>query len=481
MVKIPPLLRPSNLLRRNYVTKTHHPLPTQQLTSTPPPPPPSLQPYFPPSDKKTKKNSLQPSRTKPLTPPKDTKPIFTSRNLTDAQKTFDYILSTSPFPLDTRHYNSLLESYTQICTLDDSISFVKYMQTKQPSFSPDRLTYNVLFCQSLKYLLTPEWEADYVRKITDFMVTDGFSLNHGAFDLFVRSVCSIGREERAVELVKELSVRCSPPSYSTYNFLVRHLCKSMELGSVYEFIDEMRDSMRPDLATYTILIDFVCKSKNLREARKLFGVLGAAGFKPDAFLYNTIMKGYCMLNMGSDVIGVYKEMMEKGVKPDIVTYNTMIFGLSKVGRLEEARKYLGVMVEMGHNPETVTYTTLMNGMCRKGDAIGAVGLLGEMEGMGCEPDSCTYNTLLHGLCKKRLLDKGMELYEVMKSKEIKLEPASYATFVRMLCREDKIAGAYEVYDYAVKSKSLTDVAAYEALENELKWLKKAKAKAQGIA
>ncbi|KAI3994559.1 hypothetical protein MKX01_028303 [Papaver californicum] len=467
--KIPPFLRPLNLLRRNYLTKTH-PLPTQQPTSTPPPPP-SQQPYFASSDKRIKKNSLLPS------PSRETKPIFTSRSLTDAKKTFDYILSTSPFPLDTGHHNSLLESFTKVATLDDSISFLTHMRKKQPSFSPDSSTYNIMLCQS------SNGDLSVVRKVVDFMVTNGFSPDQGKVDLVVRSLCSIGRGQRAIELVKELSLKYSPPDVFTYNFLIRHLCKTMSLGSVNNFIDEMRDSfsLKPDLVTYTILIDSVCSRKNLREARRLIGVLGEAGFKPDAFLYNTIMKGYCTLNRGSEVVGVYKEMMEKGIEPDLVTYNTMIFGLSKVGRLEEARKYLAVMAKMGHFPDTVTYTSLMNGMCRKRDAIGALRLLGEMEGKGCEPNSVTYNTLLHGLCKSRLLDKGLELYEVMKSKEMKLEPASYATFVRMLCREDGIAKAYEVFDYVVESKSLTDVAAYEALENELKWLKKAKAKAQGIA
>ncbi|KAI3877212.1 hypothetical protein MKW92_040158 [Papaver armeniacum] len=473
--KILPFLRPLNLLRRNYLTK-FHPLSTQQLTSTPPPPPPPpKQPYSASSDKRTKKNSLQPSPS--------TKPIFTSGSLTDAKKTFDYILSTSPFPLDTRHYNSLLESYTQVATLDDSISFLAHMRKKQPSLSPDSSTYNVMLCQSCKLYLEFVDDLSIVHKVLDFMAADGFSPGHGTVDLVVRSLCSIGREERAIMLVKELSVKHSPPDIFTYNFLIRHLCKTMSINSVYGFIDEMRDlfSMKPDIVTYTILIDSVCNRKNLREARRLIGVLGEAGFKPDAFLYNTIMKGYCTLNRGSEVVGVYNEMMGKGIEPDVVTYNTMIFGLSKVGRLDEAKKYLSVMAEMGHFPDTVTYTSLMNGMCRKGDALGALRLLGEMEGMGCEPNSVTYNTLLYGLCKSRLLDKGLELYEVMKSKEMKLEPASYATFVRMLCREDRIAGAYEVYDYVVESKSLTDVAAYEGLDNELKWLKKAKAKAQGIA
>lgn len=307
------------------------------------------------------------------------------------------------------------------------------------------------------------------------MVNRGETPDKATTDIAVRALCSSGRVDHAVDLIKELSSKNSPPDTYTYNSIVKHLCKCRALSTVYDFISQMRDSfgLKPDLVTYTILIDNVCNSRNLREVTRLVSVLNEEGFKPDCFLYNTIMKGYCMLSRGSEAIEVYNKMKEDGVEPDLVTYNTLIFGLSKAGRVKEARKYLDLMVELGHTPDAVTYTSLMNGMCRDGDCAGALRLLQEMERKGCAPNACTYNTLLHGLCKG-MLEKAVELYEVMKSNEMKLETAAYATFVRFLVRNGRVADAYEVFDYAVESKSLTDVSAYSTLETTLKWLKKAR-------
>ncbi|XP_031276027.1 pentatricopeptide repeat-containing protein At2g17670 [Pistacia vera] len=399
--------------------------------------------------------------------------LFKSPELSEAKELFNSFISTKKIPPDRPFHNSLLQSYSLMSTVDDSISFLHHMIKTNPSFSPDHATYHILLSLACK---APESDLSPVHKTLNLMKNAGFEPNQGTTDIAVRSLCSVNRVDDAVELVKELSLKKSPPDMYTYNFLVKCLCKCRVLSTVYGFVDEMRSSfdVKPNLYTYTILIDNVCNTKNLREATRLVSVLNESGFKADCFVYNTIMKGYCMLSKGSEVIGVYKKMNEEGVEPDLVTYNTLIFGLSKSGRVVEAKKYLKIMVEAGHFPDAVTYTSLMNGMCRKGDALDALALLEEMETRGCSPNSCTYNTLLHGLCKSRLLEKGIELYGMMKEGGVKLETASYATFVRALCRVGRVAEAYEVFDYAVESKSLTDVAAYTTLESTLKWLRKAK-------
>ncbi|KAJ4714084.1 putative Pentatricopeptide repeat-containing protein [Melia azedarach] len=405
--------------------------------------------------------------------------VFKSPELSEAKKIFNSLITGKQNHIDRPFHNSLLQSYASISTVDNSISLLRHMIHKNPSFVPDRSTYHILISQSCK---EPDSNLSSVRNILNLMVTNGLEPNQGTTDIAVRSLCSVNRVDDAVELVKELSSKNSPPDVYTYNFLVKCLCKCRALSTVYSFVDELRNSfdIKPNLVTYTILIDNVCNTKNLREAMRLVSALSDSGFRPDCFVYNTIMKGYCNLSKGSEVIGVYKKMKEEGVEPDLVTYNTLIFGLSKSGRVGEAKKFLKIMVEAGHFPDAVTYTSLMNGMCREGDAMGAMALLEEMEARGCSPNACTYNTLLHGLCKSRLLEKGIELFGVMEEDGMKLETASYATFVRALCRVGQVAEAYEVFDYAVESKSLSDVAAYTTLESTLKWLKKAKEQGHAV-
>ncbi|KAI9165855.1 hypothetical protein LWI28_021837 [Acer negundo] len=470
MGKIPSSFRPA--ISSNSLLKTQNP--TTSTTTT--------QPQNPPRHFNNKNKNKKPTSKKTdFDGTKKLPVLFNSPDLSEAKKVFNSIVTTNQTqtPLDRSFYNSVLQSYTSISTVDNSISLLNHMIKKAPAFSPDRSTYHILLSQSCK---VPESDISSVQKTLNFMVNNGFEPNPGTTDIAVRSLCSVDRVDDAVELVKEMCLKKCPPDVYTYNFLIKCLCKCRALSTVYSFIDGMRASfdMNPNLITYTILIDNVCNAKNLREAMRLVSVLNESGFKPDCFVYNTIMKGYCTLSKGSEVIGVYKKMKEEGVEPDLVTYNTLIFGLSKSGRVSEAKKFLKVMVEAGHFPDAITYTSLMNGMCREGEVESALALLEEMEAKGCSPNSCTYNTLLHGLCKSRLLEKGIELYGAMKEAGMKLETACYATFVRALCRVGRVAEAYEIFDYAVESKSLTDVAAYTTLESTLKWLKKAKEQGHAV-
>ncbi|KAA8532050.1 hypothetical protein F0562_006808 [Nyssa sinensis] len=428
MGKIPPSFRTARFPVISLLKNSSSVHPEQPQSSTPTP---SQKPHHFRKNPSKKKPPKTPTTAQTLKPPTIT---FNSPNLSDAKTLFNSLVtSTTASPPDHKFFNSLLQSFATISTLNDSISLLRHMIKTYPSFSPDRSTYHILLSQACK---SPDLSLSSVSQALNLMVTDGFSPDKVTTDIAIRNLCSAGREENAIELIKELSLKHSPPDTYTYNFLIRHLCKTRALSTVNSLIKEMRESfeIKPDLITYTIMIDHVCNSKNLREATRLLGVLAEEGFKPDRYVYNTIMKGYCMLSRGNEVLWVYKKMKEEGVEPDLVTYNTLIFGLSKSGRVKEAAKYLDVMAEMGHFPDAVTYTSLMNGMCREGNALGALALLEEMEAKGCIPNSCTYNTLLHGLCKRKLLERGIELFGVMKAGDMKLETGSYGTFVRELCR-----------------------------------------------
>ncbi|GAA0157392.1 hypothetical protein LIER_14668 [Lithospermum erythrorhizon] len=467
MGKIPQAFRTSQLPTSQF-------LKNKQSPSTPP-----QKPYFltPKNPKKTQqKINNRPEKVKSLTPLIN----FTSPNLSDAKTQFKSLISTQKnTPFDTRFCNSVLQSYSCVSSFQDSILLLNYMVKIHPEFLPDRHTYHVLLLQSCKS--TDDDSLSSVHDALNLMANNGFSPNKVTTDIAVRALCSSGREEHAVELVKELSSKDSPPDTYTYNFLIRCLCRNRSVSSMNNFIKDMREGfgIKPDLVTYTIMIDNVCNGKNLREATRLLEVLSEEGIKPDAYVYNTIMKGYCMLNLGSEALGVYNKMQEEGVKPDLVTFNTLVYGLSKSGKVKEAKKFLRIMAETGNFPDAVTYTSLMNGVCRQGDALGALALLEEMEARGCTPNDCTYSTLLHGLCKAKLLDKAIELYEIMKKGDMKLDAGSYGTFLRTLCRNGRVADAYEVFEYAVESKSLSDVSAYTTLEGTLKWLMKARE--QGLA
>ncbi|KAK9265519.1 hypothetical protein L1049_001764 [Liquidambar formosana] len=290
MGKIPQSFRATTLPVTTILKK-----PSSLSPSQSPSPTPSQKPHHFPKKNPTKRKPQLSGKVQP----EKSEITFNSPNLSDAKKFFTSLITTPKAPLDLRFHNSLLQSFSSISTVHDSISLLRHMTKTHPSFTPDRSTYHILLTESCK---SPDSTLSGVHQTLNLMVTDGCPPDRVTTDIAIRSLCSAGREDHAVELVKELSRKHSPPDIFTYNFIIRHLCKTRALSTVYNFMNEMQNSfdLKPDLVTYTILIDNVCNSKNLREASKLLGVLAKAGFKPDCFVYNTIMRGYFLLNRGID-------------------------------------------------------------------------------------------------------------------------------------------------------------------------------------
>nr|GLL38560.1 pentatricopeptide repeat-containing protein At2g17670 [Ipomoea trifida] len=300
---------------------------------------------------------------------------FTSPSLSEAKTLFTSLISDpKKAPSDLRFYNSILQSFSSVSTLQDAIFFLNHMVKTHPPFSPDRSTYHVLLIQACK---SSDESLSPVYQILNLMNTNGFPPNIVSTDISVRALCISGREEHAIELVKDLCSKNSPPDSHTYNFLVRHLCKNRSVSTMNGFVRDMKEefSIKPDLVTYTIMIDNVCNNKNLREATRLLGVLSEEGYKPDCYVYNTIMKGYCMLSTGGEVLDVYKKMLDEGVKPDLGVelygmmkqssmkletgaYGTFVRSLCRNGRVAEAYEVFDYAVESKSLTDVAAYTTL---------------------------------------------------------------------------------------------------------------------------
>ncbi|KAL9378204.1 hypothetical protein Peur_029539 [Populus x canadensis] len=190
------------------------------------------------------------------------------------------------------------------------------------------------------------------------------------------------------------------PNRSTYRVLLSQSCRESDssLSSYQKVLNFMvNNEFKPNQVDIDVAIRSLCSVRRVDYdvllGDRLVGVLKKCGLKSDAFMYNTIMKGYCMLSKGIEAVRIYKQMKEEGVLPDLVMYNMLNFGLSKCGRVSEAKKFLKIIVELGQFADVVTYTSLMNGICREEDVFGAMALLEEMELKGCSSNSCTYNTL----------------------------------------------------------------------------------------
>lgn len=191
MGKFPPSMRGAKLPINALVNKT--PSQPQSLTENPP--------YWAAKKSPKKKPTKLPSEVTPQLPAI----TFNSPNLSEAKTLFNQLISTpGKTPSDLKLCNSVLESFSSRASLQDSIFFLNHMIKTHPSFSPDSSTYNVLLVQSCK---ANDFSISSVHQVLNYMSSQGFPPNKVSTDIAVRTLCSCGREEDAIELVKDLSGR----------------------------------------------------------------------------------------------------------------------------------------------------------------------------------------------------------------------------------------------------------------------------------
>ncbi|XP_010462567.1 PREDICTED: pentatricopeptide repeat-containing protein At2g32630-like [Camelina sativa] len=80
----------------------------------------------------------------------------------------------------------------------------------------------------------------------------------------------------------------------TYNTVASRLSKLKRYGEAKQWLFTMIDrGIKPNTVSYTTLIDIYCKERNLKEAKKLFEVMGIEGEEqPNVVNYNVMINGY---------------------------------------------------------------------------------------------------------------------------------------------------------------------------------------------
>ncbi|KAI4340869.1 hypothetical protein MLD38_025667 [Melastoma candidum] len=179
MGKIPPF--------RSTITTSLVPKPALVPKSDPFPP---NKPHLG-SRKKTTQSSKTQSPQKPTHLPavRPQKAIFDSPSLSDAKAVFDSLLASPKSPrLERDFYNSVLQSYSSLSTLQDSFSFLNHMVKTSPSFAPDHSTFHIILTKACSLPDSGDCEVslEEVHKVLNFMVNNNVIPGKATADVIVR-------------------------------------------------------------------------------------------------------------------------------------------------------------------------------------------------------------------------------------------------------------------------------------------------------
>lgn len=204
--------------------------------------------------------------------------------------------------------------------------------------------------------------------------------------------------------------------------------------------------LTPSIVTVSIAADALCCAGMPNAAHDLVEDAKRNGLKPNATLYNTLIKGHakcrCVINQGfcncspcnctspEAAMRLLNEMQSRGLQPDVVTLNTLVSSFCHAGRPMEARTIVDSVMMIseafeGCTPDLQTFNTLLRGLLA--DPAGGAPDLGEVdhilrdiESLGLRPDQFTRHTIIECALAQRPLpafDRVWPLLEIEFSAE----------------------------------------------------------------
>ncbi|PPR86337.1 hypothetical protein GOBAR_AA34356 [Gossypium barbadense] len=269
------------------------------------------------------------------------------------------------------------------------------------------------------------------------MLAVGFILNKINISNFSMCLCSVGKFEKACNIIHEMMRKGFIPDTS-------EMMRKGFIPDTSKYSKMVKGGCAPNVVTYTTLVHAYHKVRNVSKADELFEMMLSKGCIPNVVTYKALIDGhfkagqiekacqiYTRMCTNAEILYVdlYFKVVDSDAKAlDVFTYGALLDGLFNAHKVKEAHdlleamlfkdkrldlalKVLSKMLENSCASNVVTYTEISDGLCKADKTDEAYKLMFMMEEKGCSPNVVTYIAMIDGFGKA---DKAYELLEEMK-------------------------------------------------------------------
>ncbi len=281
-----------------------------------------------------------------------------------------------------------------------------------------------------------------LRRLTE----QGLTPLQETYEGLVRGFCRQGRQERAMNLLREMQEKgCLPagigPSVDDWSAHLATLGNSDgapsdpgggaagEWDSLHslELLNTLTETygLAPSIGSYGRIMKGLAQRGRGLEAFNLLETIKAQGMVPDVWCYNYALMacGRCR-GMRREAAELFAEMPEED--KSAFTYSLAIHAATKEGHWQQARALLDEMHgKTGFKPSIGCYIAAMNAYARAGRAEEALALLKRMQAEGVTLNAVVYTVAIDACARRAMVDEALELLREMEE-EWCLPPSSLA-------------------------------------------------------
>ncbi|KAM1745331.1 hypothetical protein ACFX11_012094 [Malus domestica] len=219
----------------------------------------------------------------------------------------------------------------------------------------------------------------------------------------------------------------TPPSLSSPGIRVSPLRRLESSSTMVELkqlhSQVMRLGLAADNEAMGCVVKFCALSKNgdLGYALQMFDTMP----QPDAFIYNTVMRGYLQCQLPRDCIVLYSRMLQDSVPPNRYTFPSIVRACCADGAVGEGKQVHAHVVKLGFGDDGFCQNNLIHMYVKFQSLEEARRVFDKMP-----QDVVSWTTLITGYSQCGFIDEAFEIFELMPEKNSVSWNAMFSSYVR---------------------------------------------------
>ncbi|ESQ33799.1 hypothetical protein EUTSA_v10006701mg [Eutrema salsugineum] len=267
----------------------------------------------------------------------------------------------------------------------------EFFRKMQKSSIPNALAYRVLV-----NTLWKEGKTDEAIQTVEDMESRGIVGSAALYYDLARCLCSAGRCNEGLNMIKKICRVANKPLVVTYTGLIQACLDSGNIKNAAYIFDQMKEVCNPNLVTCNIMLKAYLQGGLFEEARELFQKMSEDGnhiksssdfesrVLPDTYTFNTMLDSCAEHKKWDDFGYAYLEMLRHGYHFNAKRHLKMVLEASRAGKeevMEATWEHLRRSKRIPPSP------LIKERFCRKlekGDYVLAISSLADLNGKDIE-------------------------------------------------------------------------------------------------
>ncbi|XP_039060740.1 pentatricopeptide repeat-containing protein At1g10270-like isoform X2 [Hibiscus syriacus] len=259
----------------------------------------------------------------------------------------------------------------------DKEAMESYKSLLDRNFKMPPPTCNALLVVLLNHGKTKEALALFENMLDNHTPPNTQAVNSDTFSIMVNEYFKLRNFEEAIKTFRKVGKKLGSKPFAMdtagYNNIISRLCEHGMLSEAENFFQELcGKSLTPDVPMYRTMIDAYLKAERVDDALRSFTNMVESGLRVVASFGTRVFSEFLKNGKNIEAAALLTKMGEKDPKPDASIYDVVVRGLCNAGELDKSLDILDQMMKY-----SIGVTPALREFVR-----GAFGKVGRNEDMG---------------------------------------------------------------------------------------------------